>query len=459
MGRTQRAALGGIDVAATLTVAATAVTAGLGRAVYRRKGTHGRGSEGSDAPLRLLTFEGDYTLSTIRDRQLEHLVTCRDLDGFFDHVWSVHAAAGASPDEPPESSVGPPTTTPIAPGHTMVEGRVAYSSWLQRLPILNFSLGQCALLTRLDRLIRGEDITVVRASDPFYLGLLGLVLARANRIPLVVRLIANYDSDFYAAGRAAYPRLFRRRWIEKRIGRLVLRQADLIAAGNQDLLRYALANGAPEERCTVFLVGNAIDPLHFDFEPSERPSVRDELGVGNRPFVVLVSRLEPDKHPEDVLVAFAEARRNAPELAAVLVGDGSMRSQLEAMTEELGVEAAVVFAGNRSQDWIANALTSATVVLSPLTGRALVEAALSGTPIVAYDVDWQSELVRTGETGILVANRDTAGMAGAVCRLLADPQYANSLAAAARRSTLEAMNPEALIKHERLEYGRLFSLS
>ena len=101
--------------------------------------------------------------------------------------------------------------------------------------MLNFAMSQCALLVELGRLIRRERINVIRASDPFYLGLLGLILARSNHLPLVVRLIANYDMSFYSDGRPAYPRLFRTRAIEQQVGRFILRHADLVAAGNEDI--------------------------------------------------------------------------------------------------------------------------------------------------------------------------------------------------------------------------------
>jgi glycosyltransferase involved in cell wall biosynthesis len=115
----------------------------------------------------------------------------------------------------------------------------------------------------------------------------------------------------------------------------------------------------------------------------------------------------------------------------------------------------VVFAGNQPQAWIADLLRSATVVLSPLTGRALVEAALSGSVIVAYDVDWHSELVRPDETGILVPYRDTRAMADAVCALIADPARAARLGANARALALKMMDPGALVTRERAEYARL----
>ena len=408
-------------------------------------------------PRKLLNLEGDYSLSTIRRLGLDQVLTSRDLDGFFEHVWTVHPMVGASADEPLETAVGPPSSEDVAPRHTIVEGRVAYSPRLRRIPVLNFLIGQAVLLVRLDRLIRRESISLIRANDPFYLGILGVLLARRRRIPLVVRLIANYDGNFYASGSPAYPRLFRRRAIEKWLGRNVLRRADLVAAGNYDILNYALANGADAERSTVFLVGNLIDSFHFEEAPEDRPSVRGELGLDDRPLAICVGRLEPDKHPEDVVRAVAQARLRERGVVALLVGDGTMRPQLEAMARELGVEDDVVFAGNRDQRWIAAAYSSADIVLSPVTGRALVEAQLSGTPVVAYDVDWQSELVHDGETGLLTPYRDVEAMADAVDRLLADRQWARSLGAVGREYTAKVMDPDALTAHERQQYEKVLA--
>ncbi len=149
---------GATDVVATAAVAAPAFAVGALGALGARFRTARVAPSRSGPPFRLITFEGDYTLSTIRERGLEHLVTCRDLNGFFERVWSVHPAAGADPNEPPESSVGPPAVTEISPRHTMVEGRVARTARLRGLPMLNFTLGQYALLVRLHRLVRDAGI-------------------------------------------------------------------------------------------------------------------------------------------------------------------------------------------------------------------------------------------------------------------------------------------------------------
>lgn len=396
-----------------------------------------------------------YSWETIRALGIEHYVTCRDLDGFFSHVWTVHPGIGANPLHSPESSVGLPTTTELHPRHTLIEGKVAQFRCLEFVPRLNFAVAQVILIFQLRTLIRRQRVSIIRTADPFYTGILGVLLTIANKVPLVVCINANHDHLYEATGKVAYPRLFPSRKLEKRVAKFVLQRADLTAAGNEDNRRCGIANGADDDKSTLFRCGTWVDPIHFEVEPGRRPSVRSELGLGVRPVMIIVGRLEPLKHPTDVLDVLARSKLSQPDLAAVFVGDGTMRTELQTSAAAMGLTDDVRFVGNRDQEWIANALTSATVVLSPLTGRALVEACLSGTPVVAYDIEWHSELVSTGETGILVPYRSTEEMADAVCRLVRDPSAAATMGEKARAVTLEVMDPTRLKDHERAEYLKL----
>lgn len=426
---------------------------GLARVrTFRRPALRGGAASGE---RKLMNLEMTYSLEILRARKLEHEITCRDVNGYFDHVWSVHPAVGSSPEHSPATAYGMPVTTPITTRHTMIEGKVSQFRWPAILAPVNFAISQSVLVLQLLRLIRSQGVSIVRAGDPYYNGLLGLLLARLTGTPFVVRINSNQDAIYEATGDLAVPRLLRTREIERRVARYVLRRADLVAAASENNLRFGVANGADPARSTVFRYGTWVDPLHFRDPPPDRASISAELGLEGRPWLVLVSRLEPVKHPEDVLHAFAQARRRHPSLALVFVGDGTMRAELESMSGELGVADDVHFVGNRDQIWIASALTSATVVLSPLTGRALVEGCLSGTPVVAYDVEWHSELVSTGETGVLVPYRDTDAMGEAAGDLVADPAAAEVIGEKAREATLEMMDPGRLMEHERSEYEKL----
>ena len=92
-------------------------------------------------------------------------------------------------------------------------------------------------------------------------------------------------------------------------------------------------------------------------------------------------------------------------------------------------------------------------------GRALVEAALSGTPIVAYDVDWHSEFVSANVTGVLVASGDCEAMASAVLRMLDSPGDAITLGDRARRVAMDTMSREVVGQIERAAWMRVLPLT
>ena len=438
--------------AADLALAASCAFVGGGVLLARR---HLRRPSIVAAPPRLLVLNSHYSLGVLRARQAEHLVTHRDLDGYFDHVWSVHPLMGADPVDA-AATAGAPVFTPLNAAHTMVEGTLRRFDALARLPTLNFALAQLQLVFVLDRLVQREGIAIVRG-DPYYNGLLALLLGRLSARPVELRIVANHDALYETVGALAHPRLFRRRAIEQRVVRYTLSRADVVVAGSADNRAFALRNGARADRLRH--AGNAgmIHPVHMS-DPGERELLEDEFGFGDRPVVVCVARLERMKHPEDVVVSVAKARRRHPGIGAVLVGEGAIRAELEQLAAELGVQSDIIFAGDRDQQWLARMLARATVVAAPLAGLSLVESALSGSPIVAYDIEWHSELITHQQEGILVPYRDTDAMADAICDLVEDRDKAARFAASARARVLDMMHPAKVLAPERALADELLAI-
>jgi glycosyltransferase involved in cell wall biosynthesis len=406
---------------------------------------------------KLLVIDTAYTLEAIRERQLEHSVTCRDLDGFFDHVWSIHPFATLLTSDAWGPRYGKPSTYEIASRHTFIEGKVGRFDVLKRLFTANFILGQAGLFLHLLKLIRREHIDVIRTGSPLYIGVLGWALARISGIPVVVRVGGNHDKYFQTTGQPVEPRLMRSRRIEKVVERFVFRRADLVAGANQDNLDFALANGARRERSTLFRYGNLVDGRHFA-DPSERQpdeSALRRLGLNTNMFLLYVGRLERIKQADHVVRVLADVGERGFDVKAVLAGEGRMRDELKQLARELGVENRLILAGNVDQQLLAALYPAAAVVVSPHTGRALTEAALSGAPVVAYDVDWQGELIETGKTGFLVPHSDVKAMSKAVACLLGDTFLAKSLGRALRKRALEMFDPGTLNEHERQEYRKL----
>lgn len=406
----------------------------------------------------VLFFDMSFTLKMFKERQLEQALESRKLGGYFNRVISVHPLAGlfASGDD----RFGSPVVTFLDDSHVFVEGKIGISRFWSFLPPLNLLLAQIELIRLLLSMARKEGIDVVRVGDPYYLGAMGWLLSRLLKVPLAIRVCFDYDLLAKTTKKAVFPKLFYLRFIEKRLERFVLPRCSLVAGANQNNLDYAFANGALRDKGVVFRYGNLIHPMHF-MDPSLRGDAKTMLGeIGvTGDFLVTVSRLEKMKQPDQNLLVLKKLHELGQKLNFVFVGNGSMRSSLQDMARELGLADYVFFAGNRPQEWIARVLPHARLVLSPHMGRALTEACLAGAPIVAYDYDWQGEIIRSGETGELIPNGNWESMARKAVHLLVNPEYARRLGCAARRLAMEMMAPESLVSIEVGAYEKLWGCS
>jgi glycosyltransferase involved in cell wall biosynthesis len=408
---------------------------------------------------KLLVLDTSYTLEDIIKRGNLKSVTCRDLNGYFKHVWTIHPFATILTSKEWSSKFGKPVWHSLEPAHTFVEGKIGRFPWLKSIGPINFFVGQIGLLFTLRKLIKKENISIIRVGDMLYLGLFGWLLSRLCKIPFVVRVGGNHDKVFETTGQPMQKRLFFNRNIEKKVERFVFSRSDLVAGANQDNLNFALANGAKKEYSTIFRYGNLLYEGHF-IEPQNRKegaSLLNELGLKPNAFLLYIGRLEKVKHPDHVIQVLADIRKNHLDMKALLVGEGSMLDELKEMATKKGLQDDVVFAGNRNQEWLSRVIPLSAVVLSPHTGRALSEAALASVPVVAYDIDWQSEIIENGVTGLLVPHPDQQKFSESTERYLKDKAFSKEMAEALRNRALNMLDPDKLNQHEKFEYDKLLT--
>jgi len=224
---------------------------------------------------------------------------------------------------------------------------------------------------------------------------------------------------------------------------------------NEDNFNYALLYGAKRENVKYFRLGNAIYPGHFAEPESRTLTPGDQVKINHEGYkVCTVSRLEKLKIVDHALKSFGEMKGSINSQLYIF-GDGSERNSLMDLGRELGIDDRIHFLGNVDQETLAKLLPQMDLVLSPSMGRALTEAALAGLPIVAYDIDCHPEIVKTGETGILVKYLETQAMADAGDYMFDNRAEAERMGEAARAWTMDLMNPEKLIQEQRLIFGDL----
>jgi len=396
-----------------------------------------------------------YTLDMFYSMRMTQALDSRKLGGYFSTVISVHPLAGLYFKG--RDQFGPPRVTVLDKNHIFIEGKIGVKSIFRIIPPLNFFLSQINLILAIISIAKKNKIEFVRVGDPYYLGLIGLFVSKILKVPLVIRVCSRYDDIVCATNRPIMPRLFFFRVIEKFIERKVFPRCDLVAGANEDNLHYAIENGANKLKGTVFRYGNLIHQDHW-IEPNirEKPTAEiTSLGLCGKLTVMTVSRLEPMKYVDHTIRAVAELVRRGISITGVIIGSGSMKKELESLVFSLGIAESIVFAGNRDQSWISRILPYASVIISPQMGRALTESALAAVPLVAYDYDWQREVVIDGLTGYLVPHKDWLKLAEKTEYLLKNPILAKEIGQNARKKIIHMMDPVKLEQNEISEYEKL----
>lgn len=207
--------------------------------------------------------------------------------------------------------------------------------------------------------------------------------------------------------------------------------ADLVVANSGDTRAWIQASlGARMARRTRVVHNGVREPAAT--APRTGP-------VAGRPrSLVVVGRLSAIKGQDTALRATALVRQAGFDVTLTLVGDcypgyEAVEVGLRALAVEQGVDGVTDFTGFRDPT---PHVAAADVVLVPSRvesfGLVAVEALLLGRPVVASRIGGLPEVVRDGETGLLVAPDDPQALADAVVRLLGDPELATALGTTGR---------------------------
>lgn len=186
---------------------------------------------------------------------------------------------------------------------------------------------------------------------------------------------------------------------------------------------YALASKKFHCR-TAHMYGVGVDEQRYRaVSQEEREAVRQQLGFGKHQVILLcIGELLPNKNQAMAVRMMEIVRKNHPDAMLLLAGNGPQRENLEQLTEELGLQQNVRFLGYCTDLEKYQHAADLLVSCSKREGLPLniVEAMLSGNPVVATQNRGHRELVQPEETGYLVDVNDTEAMAQAVLELLGD---------------------------------------
>lgn len=298
-----------------------------------------------------------------------------------------------------------------------------------------------AALVRLTRIFAKERPDVVHAHT-YKAGVLASVAGRIAGVPAV---IFTPHGHIFARG-ANIPgvpgglKLGLLKWIT----RAAQACADRITALSEpDLDQQVALRLSPASKYVV--VRNGIDVERF-VRPRERT-------FDGSPVIGAVGRFSEEKGHRVLIQAMPAVLRVHPKARLVLVGYGALEGELRGRASNLGLDGAVTFVGERDS---AEMLQSFDLFVQPSLyesqGLALLEAMAAGIPSIATDVGGVGDVVRDGDTGLLVPPADPEALAAAIVRLAAAPDLGLVLSQRASRRVREHFSSDRMVE----AYARLY---
>ena len=248
------------------------------------------------------------------------------------------------------------------------------------------------------------------------------------------KLLTVHDLAFLFYPDAAMPSLHH--YLSVVVPRSV-RRADALVADSQhtaDDLHEQWQ--VPLERITV--VQGAVDHTHFQpiRDAKQLAEVRERYGLGERPYILALSRLEPRKNFVRLIEAFASAREEAQLPHKLVIGGrkGWLYESIFARVQELGLAEDILFPGFVAEADLPALYSGAAFFAYPSLyegfGLPIVEAMACGAPVLTSD---NSCLPEAGGPGaIYVRAEDVDSIAEGIVRLATDTALAAQLAAAGR---------------------------
>jgi len=233
---------------------------------------------------------------------------------------------------------------------------------------------------------------------------------------------------------------------------------------SRDLAGYLVQKvGVPQGR--IEQIYNGVDVGRFIRSvPAQRVAPTGCPFSDSNLFVVgTVGRMQTVKAQPLLAAAFVRALQRQPalrdRLRLVMVGDGPLRAQAQAVLAQAGVEDLAWLPGERADvpDVMRGLDCFVLPSLAEGISNTILEAMASALPVIATDVGGNAELVVGGQTGELVPTGDVAAMAERIGSLANDPVRAAALGAAGRNRVERFFDLQVMVDAYRQLYDRLLA--
>ncbi|MCK9264117.1 MAG: glycosyltransferase [Deltaproteobacteria bacterium] len=261
---------------------------------------------------------------------------------------------------------------------------------------------------------------VIHIHHPFWMGTLGLWIARRLKVPVVYTYHTRLEHFSYAV---PVPKALFRNFLSHALVRRLGNRCNAIVVPTEASESYLRMIGV---KIPVFVVPTGIETDRFgSCTEKEKSRLREELGIGSDELVLLtVSRLSVEKNIDFMLEAVSGlAKKCSKKFKFILIGEGPEREHLCQLAEKFGLRDLVIFSGAVPPERMPVYYSLGNVFVfastSETQGMVILEAMASGMPVVAIRASGIDDFVADGITGFKTGQH-TAAWAEKVQLLLED---------------------------------------
>ncbi|MCP5049782.1 MAG: glycosyltransferase family 4 protein [bacterium] len=276
-------------------------------------------------------------------------------------------------------------------------------------------------------------ISLVHASSPYMIGLLGYVVSLVSRLPFCVSLHADYEKREELQGNVI-PRILNSLNLSRKVERFIYKKAALVLTIRESMKFHVVESGCDPFKIRIFPHG--IDLGAFEGELD--PDTKQRFGVpGDGRVISSVGRLEKENYCHDLIEIALRGAVEQQDSYYVICGGGSQLETLRQRVNENNLAHRIFLPGEVSHEDAIALRRVSDVNLCLMGGFSLIEACAAGKPVIAYDVEWHYELVKNGETGFLVPEHDVRRLTDRVRFLLEHPADAQKMGQKAKQLAME----------------------
>jgi glycosyltransferase involved in cell wall biosynthesis len=301
-------------------------------------------------------------------------------------------------------------------------------------PVNLSSVLRASLYQELRKIIADHQINLIHTHE-LKADFIGMRLAQKTGLPLLTTIHNMINKG---------PLPGWKKVIYIRLTRFLANRQDKIIAVSEAVRKNTIESlKIPADKVITIRNGTKIYDL---YQTVDTIAVRQKLGLNPlAPVIACISRLIPEQKGHRYLLLAAEkVIQQKPESQFLIVGDGTIRNNLEQLADHLGIKPNIIFVG--WQNNIFEILSSIDICVVPSLWdplpRIVLEAMAAEKPVVASNVDGIPEAVIDGKTGILVPPADETKLAEAILVLLNNPATGKQMGVAGRNRAIAEFSSE-----------------